>query len=1355
MIVTFYSYKGGVGRTMTLMNVAEILASWGYRVIACDWDLEAPGVERYLLPPPPFRSTARDEEAAEKRKQYEADLQTMFRHDGLMDLLREYKNDLSAPVDAPRGDQFAQLGPVWIRKPSSWAYAPHDRKTDVLRVLSAGRREGDQLQVYAENVRTFDWTEFYEKWAGSAYLEFFRRDLTATDTPGGADIVLIDSRTGVTEQGGVCTHHLADLVVLMTAPNEANMAGTRWMAEALSSKKLHAARGKRPIVVLPVESRVEVVSEKEFFLDFDDYFADEFERFLPPSIPEGKEFFGNTRMLYLSFYSYQERLVAREEKKHPDLFRACEQLAYAVVRCGLKANLLAVDHSPAPVRSALGRHGAGPVSRRLKGTVFLSYARTEQDRARGIAQALEGRGAAITSDPQDISDVVAAVFVFGSGAPPPWFDSEMELLLRNAGNRAVVVPVVSNPRVLPPRFAEIQSLIVPPDEMPDSAVIDDLVGAILTGRAVGWKPAAVSPWPGRRAYEENEARFFFGREDELRQLVRSLDEAVQSSFVRWLRIEGPGGAGVTSIVRAGLIQAVRSGEAKNIPRDASIVVVPAAGAPIENLTAALAAAFGTAVGPDPAAFIAGLPIDRPLLLVIDGLDRISTQEVGVQAAYDTLLFLLASKEHVTLITTSRAPLDPHLAAMDGMSRALGSARLVRVGPLSAEQVRGIVIGPAVVGGVTYEPGLAERIAGDTPTPSATPALLSATLSRVWSRRNGTLLTHAAYDEMGGLAGMVRSACEALFNDAEDLDLVRDMILRLVFLPRQRRVRSRKALLEGRGSREERERVLCDLEAASIVRIDGDEAVLSHDAIYDVPLVRRWIEKEEESKRLRRRSELEVAAERWMKTGRSRDALPRGDELRELTVFDGFNYDISAYLAAARSKEKRRQALGTVLAIMLTLIAVGFAVRDVLLRRTDPGPTAVEDYATISLNIADYDPTLALRYAIRAWERKPAEPLVTKALRKSIDASLKPVEIEIPSEESLTEVAAQAPVVAVKLQRRLLVWNLARRAKVGDLAHDDYAESALSADGDRVLIAHDDALPEVWSMRERKPIAYAPGASGVTGGDISPDGSRVVTVSDTELALWEVGTGPRMKRLWSRPGNTRQAEFTPDGAKIVVLSQGSLAILSTEFGVDLRGTNPYRNLTRFVMSRDGSLVVGGGTSNIVVFRTSDGSVAMLDPRELGLADATTVAVGALENGNGGLLVGTMSGDVALVELTDRTSWRRRVIQRWSTGFSLVRALALAPGGKRFASSTIKQGVQVWSTDGKTNNELGRDFADSSPFRIDFTADGRWCVVSEAGKVHAIEDEAVIRYRNIPDAELGPRAKQRLLELTQEPSAVGYR
>ena len=49
-VVTFYSYKGGTGRTMALANVAWILAANGKRVLVVDWDLESPGLHRFFAP---------------------------------------------------------------------------------------------------------------------------------------------------------------------------------------------------------------------------------------------------------------------------------------------------------------------------------------------------------------------------------------------------------------------------------------------------------------------------------------------------------------------------------------------------------------------------------------------------------------------------------------------------------------------------------------------------------------------------------------------------------------------------------------------------------------------------------------------------------------------------------------------------------------------------------------------------------------------------------------------------------------------------------------------------------------------------------------------------------------------------------------------------------------------------------------------------------------------------------------------------------------------------------------------------------------------------------------------------------
>jgi hypothetical protein len=255
MIVTFYSYKGGVGRSMALVNVAEILADAGYRVIVCDFDLEAPGLERYFADDPEVLERCRSQE-------------------GIIDLLEEYKTAMAAAgqtagdatPDRSGDHRFTSRDGLWIPRPSGYLVDVPSRnlqRRGSVSLLTAGRRDGKWNQLYSERVQQFDWEDFYASWAGDVYFDFFREELIDDGA-----IVLVDSRTGVTEQGGVCTHHLADLVVLLSAANDLNIEGTSWMAKVLSSDATSRMRRGRPLKVMPVAARIEVFSEVEELASF-------------------------------------------------------------------------------------------------------------------------------------------------------------------------------------------------------------------------------------------------------------------------------------------------------------------------------------------------------------------------------------------------------------------------------------------------------------------------------------------------------------------------------------------------------------------------------------------------------------------------------------------------------------------------------------------------------------------------------------------------------------------------------------------------------------------------------------------------------------------------------------------------------------------------------------------------------------------------------------------------------------------------------------------------------------------------------------------------------------------------------
>ena len=122
-------------------------------------------------------------------------------------------------------------------------------------------------------VRGFDWQDFSQL-ARRWLLQWLRRELTHPSR--GYDAVLVDSRTGVTEMGGVCAYQLADVAVLLCAPNHQNLDGTRAVVTDFRSDAVVALRGGRPLEILVVPARVEqsdTAKRDRFFEDFERLFG--------------------------------------------------------------------------------------------------------------------------------------------------------------------------------------------------------------------------------------------------------------------------------------------------------------------------------------------------------------------------------------------------------------------------------------------------------------------------------------------------------------------------------------------------------------------------------------------------------------------------------------------------------------------------------------------------------------------------------------------------------------------------------------------------------------------------------------------------------------------------------------------------------------------------------------------------------------------------------------------------------------------------------------------------------------------------------------------------------------------------
>lgn len=281
MICTFYSYKGGVGRTMALANIAELFYQSGSKVLMIDWDLEAPGLERFFPSVSPERALNRP---------------------GLIDMLIRYKDQMAQEVEEDT--------PLELETPESYLVDVYPDTTGPgkLFLLTAGRRSQAHFKNYAQAVLGFDWQDFYKSWGGELYFNWLRDELEKI-----ADIILIDSRTGVTEMGGVCTYHLADTIVMLCTPSEQAVDGTYAMAQNLTSldPRVQSMRCNRPLNLLIIPARIER-AEGDLLDEFQQDYLAKFTDLVPQTPALNIQTLWQLRIPYIPKYAYREMVAVRE-----------------------------------------------------------------------------------------------------------------------------------------------------------------------------------------------------------------------------------------------------------------------------------------------------------------------------------------------------------------------------------------------------------------------------------------------------------------------------------------------------------------------------------------------------------------------------------------------------------------------------------------------------------------------------------------------------------------------------------------------------------------------------------------------------------------------------------------------------------------------------------------------------------------------------------------------------------------------------------------------------------------------------------------------------------------------------------
>ncbi|HEV2637488.1 MAG TPA: FxSxx-COOH system tetratricopeptide repeat protein [Actinocrinis sp.] len=270
-VVTFYSYKGGTGRTMALANTAWILAANGKRVLVTDWDLESPGLHRFFRP---F-----------------LDPDAISATHGVIDLIREYQWATSRlePRSVDFHLEFARVQRYAISL--DWEF-PNGGRLDF---LSAGRQNRD----YSSTVASINWDEFYTEHGGGLFFDALGEDMRRN-----YDYTLIDSRTGLSDIADICTVHLPDILVDCFTLSDQGIEGAATIARTIADN--YAERGIR---ILPVPMRIDE-GEKEKVDAGRAMARARFEGFpagLGPA--EAARYWGSMEIPYRPFYAYEETLA--------------------------------------------------------------------------------------------------------------------------------------------------------------------------------------------------------------------------------------------------------------------------------------------------------------------------------------------------------------------------------------------------------------------------------------------------------------------------------------------------------------------------------------------------------------------------------------------------------------------------------------------------------------------------------------------------------------------------------------------------------------------------------------------------------------------------------------------------------------------------------------------------------------------------------------------------------------------------------------------------------------------------------------------------------------------------------------
>jgi WD40 repeat protein/basic membrane lipoprotein Med (substrate-binding protein (PBP1-ABC) superfamily)/transcriptional regulator with XRE-family HTH domain len=845
------------------------------------------------------------------------------------------------------------------------------------------------------------------------------------------------------------------------------------------------------------------------------------------------------------------------------------------------------------------------------------------------------------------------------------------------------------------------------------------------------------PYKGLNYFDESDAELFVGRE----ALTAKLTERILSSTLndsshepRFLAVIGASGSGKSSLVRAGVVPALRWD-----PRSADwqIQVLTPTAHPLATLAATLTSesesvtATSTLIDDlarDPRSlqlFIRRhFPLDNQsrILLVIDQFEELFTlcRSEDERAAFIGNLLTAAWEMdgRAVVIITLRADFYAHCASYEPLREALAQNQ-VYIGAMTEDELRRAIEEPARRGRWEFEPGLVNLLLQEVGHEPGTLPLLSHAMLETWQRRRGRVMTLGGYTSSGGVRGAIAETAETVFTDqftSEQRSIARRIFLRLTEIndemsaaDTRRRAGYSELILKPEDA-EATHAVLNILANARLIIASQDSAEVAHEAlIREWPTLRGWLEENREGLRLHR--QLTEVSQEWLRMERLADVLYRGALLVQLQEWaskhgDELNELEHEFLNASTDLTERE--LRERETLRLRELDAAHKLADSERQRAEEQKQTANQLRRRSIYLAAafvLALIMALTTAFFGRQAQAASRIASS--RELAAASISNLDID-PQRSILLALEALSNRYTVQAEEAL--HRAIERSHVQHVFQVYDPGTALSIafspNGKRLAVAGDDEAVRVLEVATGRVLLTLDGHAA----RYSPDGKSILTAAiDGTLKAWDASTGKEI-RLPGQMDAGRSIAFRPDGEQIATVVSGDVPkIWDVKTGRELVAFPGHTDFVGSVSfspdakrlitaSDDGTARVWeAGTGKQILSLSGQAgwvwnAVFRPDGRQIATASGSEAYLWEANTGRKLFtLIGHTSDVYALAFSPDSTRLatggadRKIILWDVSTGkelFSLpghtgsVYDLAFSPDGQSLASSSDDGSVRIW-------------------------------------------------------------------------------